>query len=41
MRSILESLILLHATNKDTDQTAQSRSMVSAFVIRSLENTMA
>ena len=33
-----ENLILLHAYNKAADQPAQMRSLVSAFVIRSLES---
>ena len=35
--STQEILILLHAKNKGADQAAHMRSLVSAFVIRSLE----
>ena len=36
-----ESLTLLHAKIKGTDQPAHARSLVSAFVIRSIESIIA
>ena len=34
-----ENLIVLHANHKGTDQPAQSRSLISAFFVLSLEST--
>ena len=33
-------VFLLYANNKDTDQSAQMRTMISIFVVRSLDTIM-